>query len=85
MALLLLRRLDFVITQPILEIADVAREVIETGDYSRRARKLSDDEVAQLVESFNKMLAEIELRTHALERSNGELARPARLRLPPSR
>ncbi|MGK5051303.1 ATP-binding protein [Janthinobacterium sp. RB2P8] len=74
-ALLLLRRLDFVITQPILDIADVAREVIEKGDYSRRARKLSDDEVAQLVDSFNKMLAEIELRTHALERSNGELAR----------
>ncbi|PKV46087.1 signal transduction histidine kinase [Janthinobacterium sp. 61] len=74
-ALLLLRRLDFVITQPILDIADVAREVIETGDYSRRARKLSVDEVAQLVDSFNKMLAEIELRTHALERSNGELAR----------
>ncbi|MEG1052418.1 MAG: ATP-binding protein [Janthinobacterium sp.] len=74
-ALLLLRRLDFVITQPILDIADVAREVIETGDYSRRARKLSDDEVAQLVDSFNKMLAEIELRTQALERSNGELAR----------
>ncbi|MEG0883686.1 MAG: ATP-binding protein, partial [Janthinobacterium sp.] len=74
-ALLLLRRLDFVITQPILDIADVAREVIETGDYSRRARKLSADEVAQLVDSFNKMLAEIELRTQALERSNGELAR----------
>lgn len=74
-ALLLLRRLDHVITQPILDIADVAREVIETGDYSRRARKLSADEVAQLVDSFNKMLAEIELRTQALERSNGELAR----------
>ena len=74
-ALLLLRRLDFVITQPILDIADVAREVIETGDYSRRARKLSADEVAQLVDSFNKMLAEIEHRTHALESSNSELAR----------
>ncbi|APA66716.1 ATP-binding protein [Janthinobacterium sp. 1_2014MBL_MicDiv] len=74
-ALLLLRRLDHVITQPILDIADVAREVIETGDYSRRARKLSADEVAQLVDSFNKMLAEIEHRTRALERSNGELAR----------
>ncbi|MGK5078687.1 ATP-binding protein [Janthinobacterium sp. HLX7-2] len=76
-ALLLLRRLDHVITQPILDIADVAREVIETGDYSRRARKLSADEVAQLVDSFNMMLAEIEHRTQALERSNGELAREA--------
>ena len=79
-ALLLLRRLDYVITQPIVDIADVAREVIETGDYSRRARKLSADEVAQLVDSFNKMLAEIELRTQALERSNGELAREAEQR-----
>lgn len=79
-ALLLLRRLDYVITQPILDIADVAREVIETGDYSRRARKLSADEVAQLVDSFNQMLAEIELRTRALERSNGELAREAEQR-----
>ena len=79
-ALLLLRRLDYVITQPILDIADVAREVIETGDYSRRARKLSADEVAQLVDSFNQMLAEIELRTQALERSNGELAREAEQR-----
>ncbi|MBB5368111.1 MULTISPECIES: ATP-binding protein [unclassified Janthinobacterium] len=76
-ALLLLRRLDYMITQPILDIADVAREVIETRDYSRRARKLSSDEVAQLVDSFNKMLAEIELRTHALESSNVELAREA--------
>ncbi|MFM2086782.1 MAG: hypothetical protein RLZZ237_1651, partial [Pseudomonadota bacterium] len=76
-ALLLLRRLDYMITQPILNIADVAREVIETRDYSRRARKLSSDEVAQLVDSFNKMLAEIQHRTHALESSNAELAREA--------
>lgn len=76
-ALLLLRRLDYMITQPILDIADVAREVIETRDYSRRARKLSSDEVAQLVDSFNEMLAEIQHRTHALESSNAELAREA--------
>ncbi|OBV40405.1 sensor histidine kinase [Janthinobacterium psychrotolerans] len=77
MAWLLLRRLDHVIIQPILDIAEVARSVIDTGDYARRARKLSVDEVAQLADSFNQMLAEVEQRTQALERSNGELAREA--------
>lgn len=80
LAYLILRRLDHVITQPILDIADVAREVIETRDYSRRAHKISDDEVAQLVDSFNQMLAEIEQRTGALERSNAAIASEARQR-----
>ncbi|HEU4842707.1 MAG TPA: ATP-binding protein [Burkholderiaceae bacterium] len=79
-AWLIMGRLDHVITQPILDIAGIAREVVETGDYSRRARKLSDDEVAQLVDSFNRMLSEIEARTRALETSNGELAREAEQR-----
>ncbi|HJV03303.1 MAG TPA: ATP-binding protein [Burkholderiaceae bacterium] len=73
-AWLVLGRLSHVVTQPILDIAAIAREVVETGDYSRRARKLSDDEVAQLVDSFNRMLSEIEARTSALESSNRALA-----------
>ncbi|MBA5606920.1 response regulator [Duganella sp. FT3S] len=73
-AWLVLGRLSHVVTQPILDIAAIAREVVETGDYSRRARKLSDDEVAQLVDSFNRMLSEIEARTRALESSNQALA-----------
>ncbi|MBA5689794.1 ATP-binding protein [Rugamonas apoptosis] len=76
-AWLVMGRLNHVITQPILDIAGIAREVVETGDYSRRARKLSDDEVAQLVDSFNRMLSEIEARTQALELSNHELEREA--------
>ena len=79
-AFLILRRLNHVITQPILAIAGVAREVVETGDYSRRADKISDDEVAQLVDSFNRMLSEIEARTRALENSNSEIVREAEQR-----
>jgi signal transduction histidine kinase/AmiR/NasT family two-component response regulator len=79
-AWLVIGRLNHVITQPILDIAGIAREVVETGDYSRRARKLSDDEVAQLVDSFNRMLSEIEARTRALESSNHALAREAEQR-----
>jgi len=76
----IIRRLDHVVATPILDIAAIAREVVETGDYSRRASKLSKDEVAELVDSFNRMLEEIETRTHALENSNHEIARESEQR-----
>jgi signal transduction histidine kinase len=66
-----LRRL---VTRPVLAIAGIAREVVSQGDYSRRAEKLSDDEVGVLVDAFNAMLSEIERRTAALEVSNAALA-----------
>jgi signal transduction histidine kinase len=63
-------QLQRVVTRPILAIAQIAREVIERRDYSRRAGKLSDDEVGAMAEAFNAMLAEIERRTRELESSN---------------
>ncbi|MES2296470.1 MAG: ATP-binding protein [Pseudomonadota bacterium] len=77
LAYLLMRRLDRIVTAPLLAIADSAREVVATRDYSRRAPRLSDDEVAELADSFNAMLSEIEQRTRALETSNSEIAREA--------
>lgn len=63
-AYLLSVRLQRIVAGPILAIAGIAREVAEKRDYSRRAEKISDDEVGVLVDSFNAMLAEIERRTH---------------------
>ena len=74
-AMLMSAQLQRVVTNPILAIAGVAREVVQQKDYSRRARKMSDDEVGALVDSFNDMLAEIERRTEELEVSNLELGR----------
>jgi len=74
-ALLMSTQLQRIVTTPILGIAGIAREVVEQGDYSRRAQKLSDDEVGVLADSFNNMLAEIERRTGDLEVSNVELGR----------
>ncbi len=79
-AYLLMRPLNRVVTQPVLAIADVAREVVATGDYSRRAPGTSNDEVADLAAAFNKMLSEIESRTRDLETSNSEIAREAEQR-----
>jgi signal transduction histidine kinase/ActR/RegA family two-component response regulator len=50
--------LQSAITMPILEVASVAREVMGQRDYSLRARKTTDDEIGELVDSFNAMLAE---------------------------
>src|SRR5262249_10101309 len=52
--------LQGLVTRPVLSIAAVARDVVERRDYSRRATKLSDDEVGGLVDAFNAMLSEIE-------------------------
>lgn len=72
-ALLMSTHLQRIVTNPILAIARIAREVVEQKDYSRRATKMSGDEVGVLADSFNDMLAEIERRTGALEVSNAEL------------
>jgi signal transduction histidine kinase/CheY-like chemotaxis protein len=79
-AWLLVRRLGLAITQPIDAITNIAREVVARRDYSRRAPRISEDEAAELADSFNAMLTEIEQRTRALEDSNREIAREASVR-----
>ncbi|TFW35762.1 ATP-binding protein [Massilia horti] len=79
-AWLLVRRLGGVITVPIVDITRIAHEVVATRDYSRRAHRNSNDEAAELVDSFNAMLTEIEQRTRELEDSNREIAREAQRR-----
>ena len=61
--------LQRIVTRPILAIRSIAREVVEQRDYSRRAQRLSEDEVGELVAAFNDMMTEIERRTADLERS----------------
>jgi signal transduction histidine kinase/CheY-like chemotaxis protein len=64
-----------IVTQPILTMGDVARDVVRQRDYSRRVDGAGNDEVGALAGAFNDMLAEIEQRTRALEASNAEKAR----------
>jgi len=70
-------RLQRVVTEPILRMAAIAREVVDKRDYTRRAELVSDDEVGWLARSFNDMLSEIERRTRDLEGSYLEVAREA--------
>ncbi len=74
-AYLVMRRMGRALTAPIVAITEIARDVVATRDYSRRAPRISNDEAGELVDSFNAMLTEIEGRTRELETSSSEIAR----------
>lgn len=57
---LLSRRLGGVLLDPVTELAQKARAVSQTGNYSIRAAKFSDDELGQLTDVFNEMLSQIQ-------------------------
>jgi light-regulated signal transduction histidine kinase (bacteriophytochrome)/HAMP domain-containing protein len=73
-ALLMSAWLQRSVTQPILEMRDVARTIVEKRDYSLRATKRNDDEIGYLADALNRMLDEIEHRASELEQSNANLA-----------
>ncbi len=52
-------QLQRTITDPIVAVADVAREVMQQRNYALRAPKSTDDEIGQLVDAFNDMLKEL--------------------------
>jgi len=72
-ARLLLGRLQGMISDPIVELAQVADTVAKENNYSLRAEKRSADEVGHLVETFNNMLSEIQKRDEALNQGQADL------------
>jgi two-component system, sensor histidine kinase len=69
------KRLQKVITDPLDAISVVAREIVERRDYSLRAQKFTDDEFGLLVDAFNNMLQEVQVRALSQERLNQQLQR----------
>jgi len=67
-SLIIARWLARGMTQPMRDMA-VASRAMETGDYTRRIRTRSRDEVGQLALAFNRMSAELEV----LEQSRRDL------------
>ena len=61
------------ISQPLMEIAEVAQAVTQRRDYSLRAVKRSEDEVGQLTDAVNQMLAQTERSAGELQRANERL------------
>lgn len=73
-ALLLSVWLRRTLTDPIVTLANAAKRVIHERDFSQRVKKTSDDELGELVESFNSMLAEVGRRSDELHEANKALA-----------
>ncbi len=71
--LVLLIRMQRLISGPIEEMAEIARQVSTRKNYNVRARKRGDDELGTLVDGFNHMLDQVQRREHALVRAQREL------------
>jgi len=70
---LLSSRLQNVVSVPILQLEQTAHEVAERRDYSLRATKRGEDEIGRLIDRFNEMLAQIQARDQALQKTHEEL------------
>lgn len=72
-AYLLSSKLQRIISAPILDLAEVAKNVSEEKEYSARALKHSNDEVGLLIDSFNEMLEQIQQRDSELVGAKAQL------------
>ncbi len=62
-----------VVSRPITQLVESARAVARKKDYSVRVEKENEDELGGLVDDFNAMLAEIEMRDSTLREVNDAL------------
>ena len=73
LAFVLSVRLQRVVSEPIRHLAGVACSVAVEKNYGLRASKQSNDELGQLVDGFNAMLAQIQERDAALQAARHSL------------
>ena len=66
-------KLQRLISEPIVSLAGAAKDVTEKKDFSLRVSKIGNDELGQLTDAFNEMLAAIESQNTSLEESNEQL------------
>jgi signal transduction histidine kinase/DNA-binding response OmpR family regulator len=73
-ALLISRRSQRVVSEPVMQLAQTVRVVSHEKNYSIRAAATGNhDEVSTLIEAFNEMLTQIQQRDAALQQAHDEL------------
>jgi two-component system, sensor histidine kinase and response regulator len=72
-AILIAIRMQRFISQPILALSRAAAAVSEEHNYSVRVRAHNNDEIGQLIETFNDMLGRIEAHETELQRAHDAL------------
>jgi signal transduction histidine kinase len=73
LAYILSSKLQKSVSDPILNLTQIAQQVSEEKNYSLRAQKSTEDELGRLVEQFNEMLDHIQNRDAALQHARDEL------------
>ncbi len=74
-AFVIATRLQGAVVRPVLTLAETAKHVSRTRDYSVRAVVQTSDEVGALTDAFNTMLDEIETGERALQAARADLER----------
>jgi signal transduction histidine kinase len=74
-AFLMSSRLQRLITEPLLDLTRLSKQVSQEKNYTIRAKKTTDDELGLLMIAFNDMLIEIEKRDNALQHAHDDLER----------
>jgi len=69
-----------VISKPLSNLSVAMRAIETEKQYSQRVKKAGDDEVGQLIDSFNAMLEQIELRDKKLRAHRNELEQQVQTR-----
>jgi signal transduction histidine kinase/CheY-like chemotaxis protein len=72
-ALALSNALQKSLTEPLQAMTRVARQIVDRRDYSLRVAESTGDEIGIVIDAFNGMLDEVQLRSQALEQSNSAL------------
>lgn len=73
MALIISTRLSKIIDRPIKNLYLASRAVTDQGDYNVKVKKRSDDEIGVLVDAFNEMLFQINVREREIKDANANL------------
>jgi two-component sensor histidine kinase/HAMP domain-containing protein len=74
-ALLITSKLQNIISEPVINLSKVAKDVSHKRDYSVRAVRQSQDEIGLLIDAFNDMLIQIQERDQALIKDQETLER----------
>lgn len=72
------------LTEPVIDLAGMARRISSSGDYRLRAERGGSDEIGVLVDDFNRMLEQIASRDRELQEARDAWPRRCRRRAAPT-
>jgi two-component system, sensor histidine kinase len=79
-AFLLSVRLQRIISEPILRLATIMKEISRNQDFSIRISKKGNDEIGELISGFNSMLTQIENQNTALTLAKEQAERSVKIK-----